>query len=74
MSEYFISLAPKIENKKSNHYKSDSTYIYLDKKRNTCLFQIKNFSTIYSVIIPFFSQYPVLGVKFLDFEDFKKVS
>ena len=38
------------------------------------LLQIKNFSDIYQKIIPFFDQYPILGVKRLDFADFKKVA
>jgi len=35
--------------------------------------QITKFSDITNIIIPFFNLYPILGVKSLDFEDFKKV-
>ena len=35
--------------------------------------QITKFSDITNTIIPFFNLYPILGVKSLDFEDFKKV-
>ena len=47
-------------------------YIFLST--NTSLLQIKNLSDIESKIIPFFNQYPILGVKRLDFEDFKKIA
>ena len=36
--------------------------------------QITKYSDIVNVIIPFFNNYPILGMKSLDFEDFKKVS
>lgn len=35
--------------------------------------QIRNLSDIFNVIIPFFNEYPILGMKKLDFKDFKKV-
>jgi len=35
--------------------------------------QIAKFIDINEKIIPFFEKYPILGVKSLDFEDFKKV-
>ena len=35
---------------------------------------IRRFSDIISTIIPFFDKHPILGVKSLDFADFKKVA
>ena len=35
--------------------------------------QISKFSDINDIIIPFFNEYPIMGKKSLDFEDFKKV-
>ena len=34
---------------------------------------IRRFSDIFNIIIPFFLKHPILGVKSLDFADFKKV-
>jgi hypothetical protein len=34
--------------------------------------QISKFADIDNIIIPFFNQYPILGMKSLDFIDFKK--
>jgi hypothetical protein len=36
-------------------------------------FRIRSLSNIISTIVPFFNQYPIEGVKFLDFEDFCKI-
>ena len=49
-------------------------YIYDSTKKESTLLQIKNYSHIINKIIPFFNQYPILGVKSLDFADFKKVA
>lgn len=51
-----------------------SKYIYVSEVRKNCLFQIINFSYIINKIIPFFNKYPIIGVKNLDFADFKKVA
>lgn len=48
-------------------------YIYDSPKRETSLLQIKNYSDIINKIIPFFNQYPILGVKSLDFADFQSL-
>jgi hypothetical protein len=48
--------------------------IYCNEKNNTSLLQIKNNFYIFNKVIPFFNKYPILGVKKLDFEDFKKVA
>jgi hypothetical protein len=47
-------------------------YIYYTK--NTSLLQIKNYFYIQNKIIPFFNKYPILGLKSLDFNDFKHVA
>lgn len=36
--------------------------------------QFTKFSDIINIIIPFFEKYQILGIKRLDFEDFKKVA
>ena len=35
--------------------------------------QISKFSDIINIIIPFFNKYPIIGMKSMDFIDFKKV-
>jgi hypothetical protein len=74
MSNYFNQLKTNNLQNGNITLAEERTYLYSDKERNTCLYQIKNFSTIYNVIIPFFNKYPILGVKSSDFEDFKKVA
>jgi hypothetical protein len=53
------------------------TYFNIDKKvylSDKCAhLQISKFSDINNIIIPFFNKHPILGVKSLDFIDFKKV-
>ena len=49
-------------------------YIYDSCLRNTSLLQIKNYYDIQNKIIPFFNKYPILGIKSLDFNDFKLVA
>ena len=44
------------------------------KNRDTFHFQVSKFSDITDKIIPFFKQYPILGVKALDFADWCKVA
>jgi len=59
----------------ANYFKLDEgKYIYESATRETSLLQIKNNSDIINKIIPFFNQYPILGVKSLDLADFKKVA
>lgn len=70
MANYFNSLEPKIEIDKN--LISGEKYIY--DTETTSLFQIKNYTVIINKIIPFFYKYPILGVKSLDFEDFKKIA
>jgi hypothetical protein len=48
---------------------------YSDNNRgNTGTFSVWGHKDIIQHVIPFFEKYTVLGVKYLDFEDFKKVS
>ena len=48
--------------------------IQSSESNNTCLLQIKNNSDIQNKIIPFFREYPIKGVKALDFTDWCKVA
>ena len=48
--------------------------IHCNEINNTALLQIKNNSDIYNKVIPFFNEYPILGIKQSDLEDFKRVS
>jgi len=48
--------------------------VHCNEKNNTALLQIKNNSYIEDKVLPFFTKYPVLGVKQTDFEDFKRVA
>ena len=61
-----------IENNLLNSSKDIS--VHCSDSNNTALLQIKNFYDIDNKVIPFFTQYPILGVKSLDFEDFKTVA
>jgi hypothetical protein len=49
-------------------------HIHDTKSIKRTLLQIKNFADIENKIIPFFNRYPILGIKSLDFADFKKVA
>jgi hypothetical protein len=42
--------------------------------KNSANLQMTKYSDIVDIIIPFFDNNPILGMKSLDFEDFKKVS
>lgn len=44
-------------------------YCYLRKKENTIDFKVTKFSVVNEIIIPFFINNPILGVKSLDFND-----
>lgn len=46
----------------------------LDTSRNTVVFTVVKYADIINIIIPFFDKYPVLGVKHLDYSDFKSVA
>lgn len=48
--------------------------IYEGKNQQSAVLQIRNYSQIVSKVIPFFNEYPIIGVKRLDFADFKKVA
>jgi len=57
----------------STYFKSNSIEkkVYILKK--SAQLQISKFSDIENIIIPFFNKYPIVGMKNLDFIDFKKV-
>lgn len=65
ISNYFSNLYIK-----SNKVNS----VHCNEKSNIALLQIKSTSDINNKIIPFFTEYPILGIKALDFEDFKQVA
>lgn len=48
--------------------------IYEGKNKQNALLQIRSFSQIISKIIPFFNEYPIIGIKTLDFVDFKVIA
>jgi len=70
--------SPKRSESFQHKYIYDSRFSCLckatSKGRNTSLLQIKNYSDIQNKIIPFFNKYPILGIKSLDFNDFKIVA
>lgn len=49
-------------------------YCYLRKQENTIDFKVTKFSDVNKIIIPFFINSPILGVKSLDFKDWCLVS
>ena len=48
--------------------------IYEGKNKQNALLQIRSFSQIISKIIPFFNEYPIIGIKSLDFFEFKVIA
>ena len=75
MANYFNSLVSFHKIEIDKNLISGEKYIY--DTETTSLFQIKNYTVIINKIIPGYfliSKYPILGVKSLDFEDFKKVA
>ena len=48
--------------------------ITISEKSNIVRYTVTSLSDIVEHIIPFFDKYPILGEKFKDYEDFKKVS
>lgn len=65
ISNYFCDLYIK-----SNKVNS----VHCNEKSNIALLQIKSTSDINNKIIPFFTEYPILGIKALDFAEFKQVA
>jgi len=48
--------------------------VHSSESKSIALLQIKNNFDIENKVIPFFNKYPILGVKSLDFADFKEVA
>lgn len=48
--------------------------VYKDKDRDSLNFRVVKLSDLNEKIIPFFKQYPILGVKVKDFEDLCEVA
>jgi hypothetical protein len=61
----------KDDNSKCGSIKNKKIYISLTAK--SANLQISKFTDIVNIIIPFFNKYPILGIKSLDYLDFKKV-
>lgn len=78
MANYFYDLEPKLSNQMDNNLLPSrimpDKYLYSSEAKETSLLQIKNYFFIVNKIIPFFNEYPILGVKSSDFADFKKVA
>ena len=72
MANYF-SAAPLLT-LAGDFFKGKKISVHCSESNNTSLLQIKNNFDIENIIIPFFNKYPILGVKRLDFEDFKTVA
>ena len=66
---YFNSLTHNNDSSKKMY-----NYIYKSEKDKSISFIFTKFSDIIDIIIPFFDKYPILGIKSLDFADFKKVA
>lgn len=49
-------------------------YCYLRKQEYVLDFKVTKFSDINDIIIPFFTKYPLIGIKYLDFKDWCLVS
>jgi hypothetical protein len=61
----------KDDNSKCVSIKNKKIYISLTAK--SANLQISKFTDIVNIIIPFFNKFPILGIKSLDYLDFKKV-
>lgn len=46
----------------------------INEKTGICIFAVRSFNDIDDKIIPFIEEYPIIGVKAKDFEDFKEAS
>ena len=55
-----------------NYFNSGKVYNYSEK--SAVVLEIFNFSDIYSTILPFFEEYPIVGVKQLDFLDWSRAA
>jgi hypothetical protein len=64
MAKFFSNLEPI----------SKESRVHSSELNSVALLQIKNNFDIENKVIPFFSKYPILGVKSLDFADFKEVA
>jgi hypothetical protein len=47
-------------------------FFSISEKSGIGTFTVSNFSEIFDKIIPFFEEFPILGTKAYDYEDFKK--
>ena len=53
-----------------DYFKSGNVF----KNQDIYIFEVSKFSDLNSIIIPFFKENPIFGIKFKDFEDFCQVA
>lgn len=58
----------------ANYFSILPINIYEGKNKQNALIQIRSYSQIVKKIIPFFNEYPIIGVKILDFFYFKVIA
>lgn len=72
----FVRLGVHLHIRELEVLKGLATYLSENKKitilKKSVSLQISNFSNITNIILPFFDKYPILGMKSLDYQDFKK--
>jgi len=75
LSTFFLSPAIKVsETTNVTETEARGNYNNVYPSGQTVALQISNINTIINTIIPFFENYPLMGVKSYDFKDFKKVA
>ena len=74
IANYFKPLESEVLNETKSRAAADDVHQYIYDHNQSTLLQIKSYSDIANIIIPFFDKYPVLGIKSLDFSDFKEVA
>jgi hypothetical protein len=68
----YVYFSNYFQNISLNEYKS-RTNKGISLSKQTVSLTISNIQDIGNIVIPFFELYPVLGIKKLDFDDFKKI-
>ena len=73
LANFFNFNVTKVSNKSTGLVTTKVQYKYIYICKDKISFQITKMSDIINTIIPFFEKYPIVGIKSLDFADFKKV-
>ena len=71
LSKYFPNISFNKYNSRTNASAASAKGIYFSKQ--TVSLNISNIQDIGNIVIPFFDLYPVLGVKKMDYNDFKNI-